>query len=94
MHPLYTNAFYFSKIHPNIILPSVPHWSLSLRLYNINYFVCVSSLSCATCPAYLILLNLITLLLIFELRKVCYVVALVAYVQPMLTACREVFSAV
>jgi hypothetical protein len=74
MHPEYTFPTYFPNIHSNIILPSTPRssaCSLPFRFSNQNT-VHTSYLSYAcTCPAHLILLDLITLIMFDEAYKLC-----------------------
>ena len=62
-------TYHLLKIHPNIIHPSTtrpPQWSLSLRLSHQGPLHPLSSLTCATCPAHLILLDFITRIILGE----------------------------
>jgi len=74
MHPVHTSpAPYFPKVHSNIILPSTPRyskWAVPLTFPNQN-IVCISHISPirATCPARLILLYLITVMISGEAYK-------------------------
>jgi len=69
LYPIQTFPPYFHNIHFNIILPSTPmssEWSLPFRFIDKN-IVCISHFPmCATCPSYLILLPLITLIIYGE----------------------------
>jgi hypothetical protein len=61
-HPVRSIDPYHPKVHLNVILPPTPRsyqWSLPFGPYNQN--LVNTSPILATCPAYLILLDLITL---------------------------------
>ena len=71
-NPVHIPTSYLLEIHPNIIHPSMPRppqWSLSLRLPHQDPTTPLSSPICATCPAYLILLDFITRTILGEQYK-------------------------
>jgi hypothetical protein len=66
MNPVHNFPPYFPKIHYNITIPYTPRSSYWSHNQNI---VCISSPLSATCPAYPILLDLITLITFVEAYK-------------------------
>ena len=69
LDPVHTPTTYFLKIHLNIILPSMPgspKWSLSLRFPHQTPVYASPLPMCATCPAYLILLDFIVRIILGE----------------------------
>jgi hypothetical protein len=72
MHPVHIFLPCFNKFHVNIILPSMFRsfeLSLPLRLPTNNFYSLLISPMHATCPAHLILLDLITLIIFCEAHK-------------------------
>jgi len=63
MHPLHIFTPYLPKFHFNIIFPSTTR---SSERFSDNFYVFLISLVHATCPTYLILLDLITLIIFGE----------------------------
>ena len=69
LSPVHTPTSHFPKINLNIILlsvPGCPQWSLSLRFPHQNPVHASPLPICATCPAYLILLDFITCTILGE----------------------------
>ena len=68
-NPIHTPTSHLLKIHPNIILPSMPgspQWSLSLRFPHQNPIHASLLTIRAICPAHLILLDFITHIILGE----------------------------
>ena len=71
-NPVHIHTSHLLEIQPNIIHPSTPRfpqWSLSLRFPHQEPIHPLSSPICATCPAYLILLDFITRTILGEEYK-------------------------
>ena len=71
-NPVHIPTSHLMKIHPNIIHPSTPkppRWSPSLRFPQQDPIHLLSSPIRATCPAYLILLDVITRTILGEEYK-------------------------
>jgi hypothetical protein len=74
MNPVHTLPSYFPKIHSNIIFPSAPRsskWSLPFRFPTKTLYAYLICTIRATCPAHLILLDVITLIIFGEAYKLC-----------------------
>jgi hypothetical protein len=71
-YPVHTTISHALKIHPNIILPSTPgspQWFFHLGFPTKTLYTPLSSPIRATCPVYLILLDLITRTILGEYRS-------------------------
>jgi hypothetical protein len=88
MNPLHTFPSSFWKIHSNIVFTSTPRsweWSLPFRCSDQNLNVFPISAMYATCPAHLILLDLITLMTFSKTYKL-WSSSLCSVLQPPATS--------
>ena len=68
-NPVHISTSQLLEIHPNIIHPRSPQWSLSLRFPHQDPIHPLSSPIRATCPAHLIVLDFITCTILGEEYK-------------------------
>jgi len=71
-HPVHNFTLYLNKIHSNIILPSTPRSSeksFPSRFPTKTLYVFLISPMRATCPVYLIIVNLITWVIFSKVHK-------------------------